>query len=101
MQSITDLIKTSKGQVKEESVQETFLEQEKKIRIESIEKKTAQRALILGMPYVNLFGFPISPDALILISKKDSKKLKAVCFYYDGEQIRIGSMDPQNKELIK
>jgi len=99
MESIEDLIKTSQGEIKEESTQEKFLKEEEKIRLKSIEKATAIKANDLNVPYVDLFGFPVSPEALILIPKEDSKRLKIVCFYYDGSQLRLGCINPEDKEI--
>ena len=57
---------------------------------------TKQRAEANGLSYVDLVGFPISPEALILINETQVGELRALCFYYDGKSIRLASLDPRS-----
>lgn len=100
MQSIDDLIKESKGgEVEDESVQDKFQKKQKEIKIKEAEDDTAQKAASSGFPFIDLFGFPISPEAIKLISEEDAVALKAICFFYDGQNIRVGIVDPKNSEI--
>ena len=99
MQSIKDLIKTSTGKIDEESAQGRFLATQEKIRIKGLEQATAIKAANLNMPYIDLFGFPVGPEALTMITKDNSARLKIICFYYNRGQIRIGCVNPQNEEI--
>ncbi len=47
-----------------------------------------------GLEYVNLFAFPISPDAIVLVDEQEAKEKEVICFYYDGENIRLATTDP-------
>lgn len=78
----------------EESVTGRFAKKQTEIKLKEIEKQTENKANSLGLPYVNLFSFPISPEALILIQEDRARELKIVCFYYDGKDIRLGCVNP-------
>lgn len=91
-QSIEDLFGEDEGAA-EETASARFSEKQKEIKRKEMERVTEARAQDVGVPYINLAGFPISPEALSKIPEADSKKLQAVCFYYDGEQLRVGATD--------
>ena len=78
----------------EESVAGRFAKKQDEIKLKEIEKQTQASAQLLGLDYVNLAGFPISPEALSLIQEECAKELGAICFYYDGGNIRLGCLEP-------
>ncbi|MFH0956091.1 MAG: GspE/PulE family protein [Candidatus Falkowbacteria bacterium] len=97
-QSIKDLFSDASGQsLNEESPAAKFVVKEKKLKIKELERLTKQAAASAGLPYVDLAGFPISPEALILIDEEEVKALKTLCFYYDGTNIRLASLNPQDQ----
>lgn len=97
-QSINDLFSDASGQSpNDESAAAKFSVKEKKLRIKELERLTKQAADNAGLPYVDLAGFPISPEALVLIDEAEAKALKTLCFYYDGKNIRLASLEPQNE----
>lgn len=99
-QSIEDLLEVDKQdeQIKdEETTQEKFKVKQKEIKVKEIEKVTEEKAQSMGLPYIGLVGFPISPEALSKISEEESGRLKVVCFFYDGEQFRLGVVEPNNE----
>ena len=99
-QSIEDLIGDSSGQsTNDESAAAKFKVKEKKLKIKELERLTKQAAASIGLPYVDLTGFPISPEALILIDEAEAKALGALCFYYDGKNIRLASLAPQEQAV--
>ena len=77
----------------EESVTGRFAKKQGEIKLKEAEKQTQQYAQQAGLDYVNLFGFPISPEALVLISEEKAKEIGAICFLYDGHNIRIGCLE--------
>jgi len=73
------------------------------VRLKEKETETAELAKKSGFAYVNLKGFPISPDALRQVPKEQAEAMKAVCFLYTGTEVRLAAVDPkspQAKELI-
>jgi type IV pilus assembly protein PilB len=99
-QSIEELIKSSRGDAMGEETSEfKFAKRQEEIKIKEIERQTNDRAMSFGLPYIDLFGFPISPEAIALIPEADATRLRIVCFFYDGANVRIGVMDPSNPEI--
>ena len=78
----------------EDTVQGKFAQQQSTIRKKEIEKESEKKAALVGLPYANLFGFPISPEALSLIPETLARELNAVCFFYDGSNIRLACVEP-------
>lgn len=98
-QSIEDLISASSGQALDnEGAQAKFSRRQSEIKTKEIERITNQKAVSSGLPYINLAGFPISPEALSLIKEDEAKELAAVCFYYDGKNLRLASSRPESGE---
>ena len=95
IQSIEDLIGPSEeGQGGEESAPAKFREKQSEIKRKEIERLTKLKAGSLGLRYIALTGFPISPEALSLIEEKEARALAAVCFYYDGAKIYLAALEP-------
>ncbi|MEA3464332.1 MAG: GspE/PulE family protein [Patescibacteria group bacterium] len=98
--SIEDLIIPSQGQSQsDESAQTKFVEKQEEIKKKEIERLTEQQAGQSGVSYVDLAGFPVSPEALSLIKEEDAKKLSVVCFYYDGNNLRLASTQPDDNKV--
>jgi len=73
------------------------------IELQSREKEAQLAAGALGVQYVDLKGFPISPDALSQIPMNRAKELQAICFLFTGPELRVGAVDPGDesvKELL-
>ncbi len=87
------------------STEEKLKEKMVDIKQKEIEKLTQEKAAETGLPYINLKGFPISPEALSLISKAEAVNASAVVFFAQGDQIRLGTAKPSKitdelKEII-
>ncbi len=83
----------------EESVTGRFAKKQNEIKLKEIEKQTEARAQAQNIAYVNLFSFPISPEALILVQEERARELNIVCFYYDGKNIRLGCLEPTSEVI--
>lgn len=102
IQSIEDLISSSKGgEDSDESVLGKFKKKEEEIKVKDLEKQTNKVADSMGIPFVKLHGFPVSPDTLSLIEESEARMLKTACFYYDGEKIKIAATDPTSENVQK
>jgi len=100
IQSIESLIPSTGNSAKDNDVQAQFNSKQEEIKIKDMERVTDQNAQGMGISYINLFGFPISPEALSMISEKDARANGMVCFYYDGKRIKIAAIDP-NREKVQ
>lgn len=88
-----------KIEVSSEKVAEKFAAKMQQINLASKEKEAEAQAQKLGFPYINLFRFPITTDAVRLIPKNESSRLKTIGFLYTGDEMRLGSIDPLNAEI--
>ena len=100
-QSIEDLFSDdSNGAAGKETVQAKFKDKQQEVKIKEIERATKKKADNAGIPYINLVGFPISPEALALITEEEARGLSVVCFYYDGRQLRLAATRPDNPQVL-
>ncbi|MCK4539762.1 type II/IV secretion system protein [Candidatus Parcubacteria bacterium] len=102
VQSIENLIAASKNGdvIDDESAQAKFQSKQKQIKVKEMERKAEAEASGLGVSYINLFGFPISPEALSIVDEENAGRIKAVCFFYDGKKIRLGAVNPRNSDVV-
>lgn len=73
------------------------------LELKGKEAEAESQAKTAGIPYIDLKGFPISADALQILSEEQARKLKAIVFLFTGPEIRIGAVNPQDeavKELL-
>ncbi|MBI2473596.1 type II/IV secretion system protein [Candidatus Uhrbacteria bacterium] len=107
IQSIEDLLKYTgthpAPQTPSPSGQQTTVEkfEEKMQEVRLKEKETEAQAVAkeLGVSYVNLKGFPVSPEALRLIPQERAETLKTVCFLFTGPEIRLASLHPETQPV--
>ncbi len=110
-QTVTDASISKKGEKKASSIPkkkspplktktEEILEKKiQEIEIKSREKEIESQATTSGLPYVELKGFPISPDALSLIPEERSTELKVIVFLFNGPELRLGAVHPENEQV--
>ncbi|MFZ6036621.1 MAG: GspE/PulE family protein [Patescibacteria group bacterium] len=101
---IDDLIRLSQSgrpQVSTSEVEEKL--QEKIQEIESKKKEEAAQAEAerSGAGYINLKGFPIAPEALLLIDEDLARKLEVICFLKTDREVRLGAVRPFDAEVIQ
>ena len=98
--SIEDLLKKSKTpSVTSPDAQAKFASKMAELELQAKEKETAKKGAASGVPYINLKGFPISTDALSLMSQEQAEALRAVVFLYSGDEIRLGAVDPARPDV--
>jgi len=64
---------------------------------EKLEKAKAQK---LGIPYVNLVGYPFTPDILSVVPKPQANQLGIISFYRLNNQVKIATPYPENKAIV-
>ncbi|MFA6421828.1 MAG: GspE/PulE family protein [Candidatus Buchananbacteria bacterium] len=89
--SIEDLL--SEDTPEEGSTTAKLQQKIKSITIKEKETETEKQANEIGLPYISLESFGISPETLTTIDEARAKELKSVCFLNTGKQIRIGAVD--------
>jgi len=72
---------------------EKLNEKIQEITIKEKEQEVEQNAQLAGLPYINLFGFGISPDTIGTIDEATARDLQVVCFLNTGQELRLGTVD--------
>jgi type IV pilus assembly protein PilB len=67
---------------------------------EGEEKAVKFKSQKLGIPYVNLVGYPFTPDVLGIIPKEQATKLNAISFYKLNNQVKVATPHPENPMLV-
>src|SRR3989344_4293371 len=98
--SIEDLTGSQSLKIATNEKAEQFSDKMREIGLKEKEREAASRAQLMGVQYINLAGFPISPESLVVITQAEAEKLKAVCFFLGADSLRIGGLDPKNPELL-
>jgi len=88
------------------STQEEFKQEKKqlssalkKLKQDEEEMLAMQKAERLGVPYINLLGFPINTDSLALVREEDAKTAKTIAFWHQGKDLRLASTDPTSRAI--
>ncbi len=99
---LDDSAKKEKKLPGDESVESKFAHKMHEIDIKEKESVTAAQAQLQGVPYIDLAQFPISSEALRALPQEMAEKNQAVCFFYNGEQLRLGAVEINNdvRELV-
>lgn len=101
MPSIEDLLgkgKKEKGDT-EPTTQEKLQKKMEDIRLAEKERETEAAARRAGFDYINLVGFPISPEAISLIPRDQARAGKVVAFFFGADEVKLGTPDPSNPSL--
>jgi len=69
------------------------------IASEQQERLAQQRAQRAGLPYISLVLFPIDPDVLERLPKTQAEEAATVLFYKQGDDVRLGSVNPANPKV--
>ncbi len=96
---IKDFLSQKKPQVASKEVAEKFEEKMEEIGLKQKEKEAMSKADLANISYINLVGFPISPETLVIIPEGQAKELQAICFFAGATDIRIGVIDPKNPKF--
>ena len=93
------LPRPDRPQIVSEEVAEKFSNKMHEIGLKEKEREAVAAAAQQNVPYINLVGFPISPETISTIPESESGRLKAICFFAGATGLRIGAVDPKHPEL--
>lgn len=74
--------------------EDTLRQESRKIE----EKQAALTADTFGLPFINLYGFPINQEALEQLTEKEAREHELIPFYIDDTEIRLATPNPRNKK---
>lgn len=87
-------------QVATEESQEKFRDKMTEISLKEKEEIAQRHAKGLGIGYINLKGFPIGPEVLVVIPENVSRDLRVVTFFYNENEMRVGAVDPTDEHVL-
>ncbi|MFA5029910.1 MAG: GspE/PulE family protein [Patescibacteria group bacterium] len=91
--SLEDLLPSKQPSASDDdSTQGQLQKKIQEITLKEKEREVENKAAIIGLPYINLIGFGISPDTLTTLPKETSLKLQVVCFLNNGSDIRLAAV---------
>lgn len=79
--------------------EEKLKERLEEIELKAKEDEVKKRATLLSLPYINLVGFAISPEAIGQIPETQARELGVICFLNALGEVRVGAVDPTRPEL--
>jgi type IV pilus assembly protein PilB len=101
--SISDLLnknkEADKPEVASDETSKKYDTTMSEIRLKEQEDETKKKAAALSVSYIDLKGFPISPEAIGSIPEEQAQELKAVCFFNSEEETRIGALNPADEKI--
>ena len=71
------------------------------VRRREEEERTQEKTQKLGLPYINLFGMPVDPAALLLVPEEDAQKLNLIPIRKQGKNLDVALVDPTNQASKK
>ena len=74
------------------------------LKEDALERETVLIAKALGIPYLNLKGFPIDKEALLLVPEKEARIARVIPFYEKDNILKVGVVSVDNKkteEIVK
>lgn len=100
MQSIEELLK-NKSKKSGDAVAEKFQEKMIDIHKKEMEATTESSARASGFSYINLKGFPLPQEALLILSREEMVEAKACCIFQTNKQLKLASVDPEAAPFYK
>ncbi len=88
-------------QISTPEVEEKFKSKITEIQLGEKETEAKTRAEALNLSYINLSKLALLPEAISVIPEEQAKKIKAVCFDKEDDNLKIAVVDPENPELQK
>src|SRR3989338_10493907 len=81
-------------------VETKFIEKKSQINIKEREIETMRLSARIGFPHIDLNSFPITQQALKQVDREDAKRLKAVSFYLNNNEVRFGAVNPKEPQVV-
>ncbi len=66
---------------------------------EDEEKHAQAAAKKLGLPYINLVGYPAAPEVLAIIPETQANQFSVVSYLRAADKVRVATNNPQNSAL--
>ena len=71
------------------------------LNLAKLEEETEKQAKTSNIQYIDLATFPVSLDAVKIVDKEDAEEIKIIAFYYNGEELKLGSTNPTDIKVTE
>lgn len=88
-------------QIATPEVEEKFRDKLSEMDLKEKEREVRVEAESSGLGYVNLVGFPVDAETLLMIPEEQSKAMQTVAFFRSGNELRVGSVVPDQPGLLE
>ena len=102
--SIEDLLDDNKDDQSPKGAEEKLSQTIEDIDLKKKEQIAKEQATSANLSYINLEGFPISQEALSMMTEEDARQHKAIVFLFNSDELRLATTDisqPGIAELLK
>jgi type IV pilus assembly protein PilB len=65
------------------------------------EQQAQSQAQVLGLPYIDLYNFPVDLNVLGLFEEHEAQEMGAVPFYKEQKDLRVGTINPKHPLLLE
>lgn len=86
-------------QLQDQQTQKDFQKKLTDVNRKMEEEQASQRSFLFGIQYIDLSTFPVDLNAMGLWSEQQCTDSHAIVFYKEGNDVRVGTTDPQNPAL--
>ncbi len=90
---------TVKLKIASEEVSSQLAHKMSDLDIAQKEKETRLKADQEGLPYIDLAHFPISQEALTLMSEEEARKYNLLPILFNEGEVRLGAIEPKRADL--
>ncbi|MFH1078270.1 MAG: GspE/PulE family protein [Patescibacteria group bacterium] len=74
--------------------EETLKEKMGEIGLREKERQAQEKAASLGLPYIDLKGFPVAPEVLAMLPREEAERTRTVAFLKQEDEMRIATAKP-------
>lgn len=86
----TATVKAAFELTKEEKLKEKMGE----IELGEMERRAQEKAASVGLPYIDLKGFPVAPEVLALLPREEAERTRTIAFLKQEDEMRIATTKP-------
>jgi type IV pilus assembly protein PilB len=88
-------------QLQDSQKQKDFLKRYQGVNRQMEEQQASALSAQHGLQFIDLSSFPVDLNALALLTRQQAEDAEAVVFFKEGNDIRIGTPNPQNALINK
>jgi len=89
---------TKRSRIPDEELSKELDRKIAEIEYESLEKNTEELSAKLGLPYLNLKGYPVDGKALLLLDEQSARDARVAIISRNAQLLTVAASDPSREE---